>query len=55
MMYDDAKHEFWFIEANNLPGMTNASLLPEAAKAAGVSYEDLVESLVMETRKEQVY
>ena len=55
MMYDDAKHEFWFIEANNLPGMTNASLLPEAAKAAGVSYEDLVESLVMEPRKEQIH
>ena len=55
MMYDDAKHEFWFIEANNRPGLTNASLLPEAAKAAGTSYEDLVESLVMETRKEQVY
>ena len=27
----------------------------EAAKAAGVSYEDLVESLVMEPRKEQVH
>ena len=27
----------------------------EAAKAAGVSYENLVESLVMETRKETVY
>ena len=47
MMYDDVNHEFWFIEANNLPGMTNTSLLPEAAKADGVSYEDLVESLVM--------
>ena len=47
MMYDDVNHEFWFIEANNLPGMTNTSLLPEAAKADGTSYEDLVESLVM--------
>ena len=46
MMYDDVNHEFWFIEANNLPGMTNTSLLPEAAKADGISYEDLVESLV---------
>ena len=47
MMYDDVKHEFWFIEANNLPGMTNASLLPEAAKVDGITYEDLCESLVM--------
>ena len=47
MMYDDVNHEFWFIEANNLPGMTNTSLLPEAAKANGISYEDLVESLVL--------
>ena len=47
MMYDDVNHEFWFIEANNLPGMTNTSLLPEAAKADGVAYEDLCESLVM--------
>ena len=47
MMYDDINHEFWFIEANNLPGMTNTSLLPEAAKVDGTSYEDLVESLVL--------
>jgi D-alanine-D-alanine ligase len=47
MMYDDVKHEFWFIEANNLPGMTNTSLLPEAAKADGTAYEDLCESLIM--------
>jgi D-alanine-D-alanine ligase len=47
MMYDDVNHEFWFIEANNLPGMTNTSLLPEAAKADGIAYEDLVESIVM--------
>lgn len=53
MMYDDANHEFWFIEANNLPGMTNASLLPEAAKAAGISYEDLCESLVLECGRDR--
>jgi D-alanine-D-alanine ligase len=27
--------------------MTNTSLLPEAAKADGIAYEDLCESLVM--------
>ena len=45
--------KFYCLEANNLPGMTNASLLPEAAKAAGTSYEDLVESLVMEIHREE--
>ena len=29
------------LEVNTIPGMTEASLLPEAAAAAGISYEDL--------------
>jgi D-alanine-D-alanine ligase len=29
------------LEANTIPGMTEASLLPEAAAAAGISYSDL--------------
>jgi D-alanine-D-alanine ligase len=29
------------LEANTIPGMTEASLLPEAAAAAGISYVDL--------------
>ena len=47
MIYVEEKHEFWFIEANNLPGMTNTSLLPEAAKVEGLAYEDLCEQLVL--------
>ncbi len=47
MIYVEDKHEFWFIEANNLPGMTNTSLLPEAAKVEGLAYEDLCEQLVL--------
>ena len=47
MIYVEDRHEFWFIEANNLPGMTNTSLLPEAAKVAGLAYEDLCEQLVL--------
>lgn len=34
---------FWFLEANTIPGMTPLSLLPMAAKAAGISFEELVE------------
>ncbi len=34
------------IEVNTLPGMTDMSLFPDAAKYAGVSYEDLVEKFL---------
>ena len=37
----DAKGEPWLLEANTSPGMTGHSLVPMAAKAVGVSYEDL--------------
>ncbi len=37
-----------FLEINTQPGMTDLSLLPEAAKYAGISYEDLVALLVEE-------
>ena len=36
----------WVIEANNLPGMTPLSLLPQEAEAEGVAYPDLVESII---------
>jgi D-alanine-D-alanine ligase len=32
----------YFIEANTVPGMTDHSLVPMAARAAGLSFEDLV-------------
>ncbi|MCI1894447.1 MAG: ATP-grasp domain-containing protein [Lactobacillus sp.] len=43
----------WVIEANNLPGMTPLSLLPQEAEAEGVAYPDLVESIV--TGKLKIY
>ena len=33
--------EAYVLEVNTIPGMTEASLLPEAAAAAGISYVDL--------------
>ncbi|MFI4906875.1 MAG: D-alanine--D-alanine ligase [Steroidobacterales bacterium] len=41
----DASGDFWCLEANSLPGMTAASLLPQAAKAAGISFSELVERI----------
>jgi D-alanine-D-alanine ligase len=37
---------FFCLEVNTIPGMTETSLVPMAAKAAGLSYEDLVEGLL---------
>jgi D-alanine-D-alanine ligase len=37
----DAKGEPWLLEVNTSPGMTGHSLVPMAARAVGVSYEDL--------------
>ncbi|HVT00440.1 MAG TPA: D-alanine--D-alanine ligase [Solirubrobacterales bacterium] len=32
----------WVLEANAIPGLTDTSLLPQAAEAAGIGFEDLV-------------
>ena len=37
----DSKGDPWLIEANTAPGMTSHSLVPMAARAVGISYEDL--------------
>jgi D-alanine-D-alanine ligase len=37
----------WFIEVNTLPGMTELSDLPAQARAAGMSYEELVETILL--------
>jgi D-alanine-D-alanine ligase len=36
----------WCLEANSLPGMTATSLLPKAARAIGVSFEELCDRIV---------
>jgi D-alanine-D-alanine ligase len=38
----------YFLEINTLPGMTKTSLVPDAARAAGISFEQLVETLLRE-------
>ena len=37
----------WCLEANTLPGMTPTSLLPQAAAAVGIGYDELCEKMVM--------
>jgi D-alanine-D-alanine ligase len=41
----DAQGGVWCLEANSLPGMTAASLLPQAARAAGISFPELLERI----------
>lgn len=41
-VFIDQQQQPQFIEVNTVPGMTDHSLVPMAAKAAGISFEDLV-------------
>ena len=40
--------EVWVLEVNTLPGMTELSLFPDAARAAGLDFKALVQRLVQE-------
>lgn len=42
--YDD--HKAYFLEVNTLPGMTPLSLTPMAAKAAGMSFGQLLQTII---------
>ena len=41
LMLDEAG-ELYVLEANPIPGLTETSLLPQAAEAAGVDFDELV-------------
>jgi len=46
----------WCLEANNLPGMTANSLVPKAAKAAGITFPELcdrIARLALERRRQR--
>lgn len=38
----DKSGNFYFLEVNTIPGLTEHSLVPKAAKAIGISFDDLV-------------
>ena len=48
----DAVGQFYLLEANSVPGMTDHSLVPMAAKQAGVAFEKLVWQ-ILETSMER--
>jgi D-alanine-D-alanine ligase len=41
----DDRNAPWCLEANSLPGMTATSLLPQAAKAAGLEFPELLDRI----------
>jgi len=45
----DSKGRFWLLEVNTIPGMTNHSLVPMAAKAAGFSFDELLLEILNQT------
>lgn len=45
----DDKGQFYLLEVNTVPGMTSHSLVPMAAKEAGMSFENLVLNILEQT------
>ena len=41
------KNKFYLLEINTQPGMTNLSLVPEIANYKGISFENLVEQILL--------
>jgi D-alanine-D-alanine ligase len=46
LMLEDGSGELFLLEANAIPGLTDTSLLPLAAEAAGISFDDLIARIV---------
>jgi D-alanine-D-alanine ligase len=45
----DEQGNFWLLEVNTVPGMTDHSLVPMAARAAGLSFQQLVLTILSQT------
>lgn len=46
LMLEAERGELWVLETNVVPGMTETSLLPQAADAAGIGFDQLVEMVL---------
>jgi D-alanine-D-alanine ligase len=44
----DNQGQFQLLEVNTVPGMTSHSLVPMAAQAAGLSFQQLVQAILEE-------
>ncbi len=50
LMLDAETSELYVLEVNPIPGLTETSLLPQAADAAGIGFDDLVARIVAAAR-----
>ena len=46
LMLEQGSGELWVLETNVVPGLTETSLLPQAADAAGIGFDELVERVL---------
>jgi D-alanine-D-alanine ligase len=46
LMLDRARGQLYVLEANVIPGLTDTSLLPQAADAAGIGFDELVQRIL---------
>jgi len=46
LMLENESGELYVLEANAIPGLTETSLLPQAADAAGIEFDELVERIL---------
>ena len=46
LMLESASDELYVLEVNAIPGLTETSLLPQAAEAAGIGFDELIERIL---------
>lgn len=51
----DSKGRFWLLEVNTIPGMTDHSLVPMAAKAKGLEFDDLLLEILKQTLEKEFH
>ncbi len=52
-LMQDSQGKFWVLEVNTIPGMTSHSLVPMSAKAAGISFDELVLAILEQTIEQE--
>ncbi len=51
LMLEEATGELYVLEANSIPGLTETSLLPQAADAAGIGFDELIDRILGASRR----
>jgi D-alanine-D-alanine ligase len=51
LMLEEDTGELYVLEANSIPGLTETSLLPQAADAAGIGFDELIDRILKAARR----